>query len=385
MRIGIEVQRIFRAKKYGIDRVCVELIKNLQQIDRENQYFIFTRSGPDSSVIQETANFKIIVLPNVSYPIWEQYLLPKAVKKYDCDILHATSNTAPLFLNIPVLLTLHDIIFLEHRLSDFVFSKATYYQKLGNMYRRFIVPLIVRKSKIIITVSEYEKTKILDYFNFLKPRSITIAHNGVSNHFKPIKTKVTLQKIKLKYKLPDHFFLFIGGKDPRKNTKNTLIAFAKFIHKNASNIKLVVMHHNPKELSEILKQIKQPNLIHHIQSIGYVNEKDLPGIYSLSTLFLYPSKREGFGIPIIEAMACGTAVITSNSSSMPEIAESAAHLVDPENPAEIALAIEKIYRNNTYKQELIKKGSKRALCFNWKNMATITLKSYTRLNMQLNS
>ena len=113
MKIGIEGQRIFRKKKHGMDMVALELIKNLQIIDQENEYFIFVKPDEDSSVLQETSNFKIIELNGGSYPTWEQIALPKAAKQYGCNILHCTSNTAPISTNIPLITILHDIIYME--------------------------------------------------------------------------------------------------------------------------------------------------------------------------------------------------------------------------------------------------------------------------------
>ena len=113
MKIGIEAQRIFRKKKHGMDMVALELIKNLQIIDHKNEYFIFVKPDEDSSVLKETPNFRIIELSGGSYPTWEQIALPKAVKKYGCDVLHCTSNTGPFFTNIPLITILHDIIYME--------------------------------------------------------------------------------------------------------------------------------------------------------------------------------------------------------------------------------------------------------------------------------
>ena len=110
MKIAIEAQRIFRKKKHGMDMVALELIKNLQIIDKKNQYYIFVKPDEDNGVLQETANFKVVALEGGSYPTWEQIALPKAAKKYGCDILHCTSNTAPFFTDIPLITILHDII-----------------------------------------------------------------------------------------------------------------------------------------------------------------------------------------------------------------------------------------------------------------------------------
>jgi hypothetical protein len=113
MRIGIEAQRIFRPKKHGMDVVALELVRNLQQIDLKNKYFIFVKPDSDKQVIHETPNFHIIELNGGPYPTWEQIALPFAVKKYNCDILHCTSNTAPIFCPVPLIVTLHDIIYME--------------------------------------------------------------------------------------------------------------------------------------------------------------------------------------------------------------------------------------------------------------------------------
>ena len=134
MRIGIEGQRIFRKKKHGMDMVALELIKNLQIIDQENQYFIFVKPDEDNSVLRETSNFKIIKLNGYSYPTWEQIALPKAAKEYECDILHCTSNTVPFFTDIPLITILHDIIYMERSYLKTLKSSATTYQKFGSIY-----------------------------------------------------------------------------------------------------------------------------------------------------------------------------------------------------------------------------------------------------------
>jgi hypothetical protein len=145
MRIGIEAQRIFRSNSYGMDIVAIELIKALQKIDRDNQYFIFCRPGSKS--VQEVfpnlqPNFKIIEFSGGDYVFWEQFRLPKKVKQYELDLLHCTANTAPLKLSVPLYLILHDVIYLESINLD----KGTWYQRLGNLYRRWIVPRIVPKA-----------------------------------------------------------------------------------------------------------------------------------------------------------------------------------------------------------------------------------------------
>ncbi|WP_435263102.1 glycosyltransferase family 4 protein [Tenacibaculum sp. nBUS_03] len=379
MIIGIEAQRIFRKKKFGIDRVGIALIKSLQSIDKENQYFVFVNSGPDFIAISETSNFKIVILPSISYPIWEQILLPKAVKKYKCDILHCTSGTAPFFCDIPILLTLHDIIFLERNMMSILFRFGNYYNKLGNIYRKIITHLIINKCSLITTVSNFEKKQIVQFFPKINPLKIKVIHNGVNHFFSQKDDEESFNRTKKKYRLPDLFFLFTGGNDYRKNIKNTLKAFALFMEKNNQNIKIVLLHHKMSEIKYLLKKTNNDKLIENIVLIDYVSDLEMRILYKLSIAFLYTSKREGFGIPILEAMMCGTPVITSNSSSMPEISENSTHLINPNDFEDISNAMCSIYNNVTYRESLIKKGIKRSFYFSWEKMAQQFLNTYQNI------
>lgn len=147
MKIGIEGQRLFRKKKHGMDMVALELIKNLQELDHINDYFIFVKPDEDSSALKATSNFTIVELNGGPYPTWEQIALPNAAKKYGCDILHCTSNTAPFFTSIPLITILHDIIYMESSYLTILRSSASTYQKFGNIYRKLVVPRIVKKKQ----------------------------------------------------------------------------------------------------------------------------------------------------------------------------------------------------------------------------------------------
>ena len=151
MRIGIEAQRIFRKEKHGMDYVVLEEIKHLQKMNLEDTIFVFVKSDVDKC-LKDSENVHIIELKCQNYLLWEQYVLPREAKKYNLDILHCTSDTAPIFCNIPIVLTLHDIIFLESRDK----SNKSLYQNLGWMYRRFVVPKVLKKCKRTITVSNFE-------------------------------------------------------------------------------------------------------------------------------------------------------------------------------------------------------------------------------------
>jgi glycosyltransferase involved in cell wall biosynthesis len=380
MRIGIEGQRLFRKKKHGMDMVALELIHNLQEIDSENEYIVYVSPDEDRAALRSTANFRITELKGGFYPLWEQMALPRAAQNDKCDLLHCTSNTAPINTAIPLVVTLHDIIYMENSYPKILMGAGTAYQKLGNVYRRMVVPRIVHKSEAIITVSNFEKDRIANFFGMKDDSRLKAVYNGVGTHFKPVTDATELSRVKSLYNLPERFFFFLGNTDPKKNTKGTLKAYSDFVKSPGSDILLVMLDYDRPELEKILEQIGDPGLIHRILLTGYVKNADLPAIYSQCTLFLYPSLRESFGIPLLEAMACGVPVITSNTSSMPEIAGDAALLINPFRPEEITAALVKLTTDQTLRNELVRKGISRAAKFSWRSMAENVLAIYSEVS-----
>ena len=379
MKIGIEGQRLFRKKKHGMDMVVLELIRNLQEIDKENEYIIFVKPGEDETVLKESGNFRIEKLSTPLYPLWEQIALPGAAERAGCQILHCTSNTAPVNTSIPLVVTLHDIIYMENSFRRILRGSGSNYQKLGNLYRRFVVPRILRKSRKIITVSNFEKNRIGEFFGMKGDSRLVAVYNGVSEHFAPVSDPGLLKQVKEKYNLPDRFFFFFGNTDPKKNTKGTLQAYSAYLKKTGSNIRLVIPDFDRGELRKILGETGDQNLEEMILLPGYIANTDLPAIYSQCEVFLYPSLRESFGIPMLEAMACGAPVISSTTSCMPEIAGSAACLADPFFPEAIASAMIHLTEDRDYRAALIERGFVRARDFSWRAMAKEVLAIYKEI------
>jgi len=382
MKIGIEGQRLYRKKKHGMDMVALELIKNLQNIDTVNQYIIFVKPDEDNTCIPISPNFKIVELTSsFGYPGWEQIALPKAAYKEGCDVLHCTSNTGPIFSKVPLITTLHDIIYLES--VSILNKEGTWYQKLGNMYRRWFVPTVIKKSKKVITVSNYEKERINNHFGFTDNR-LSAIYNGVGAHFKQVTNVGVLASIKEKYSLPEKFFFFLGNTDPKKNTKGVLDAYGDFNENSPNAYQLVMLDYDEEELQKLLLSINRSELRKNIHLLGYVQNIELPAIISQCSIFLYPSLRESFGIPILEGMACGVPVITSNTSSMPEVAgDDAALIVDPHDPAQITAAIQTLVDDDVLANILSERGILRAQQFSWVVMSQNVLDLYTEVYQEL--
>lgn len=373
MKIGIEAQRIFRKKKHGMEVVTIELINHLQKIDKENEYVIFVKDGEDRECIRETENFKIRTIPGITYPDWEQIHLPKAIRKEKLDLVHFTSNTASLFINIPIVLTLHDIIYLES-----INFSGTHYQNIGNLYRRLIVPKIVKKSKAIITVSKYEKKRIDEHFS-LNNDKVKVVYNAKDSAFKKIVDDDLLNNVKKKYDFPGEFILFLGNTAPKKNSERLIRAYIKYAQKCETPLPLVVLDLARSYILNILKEMEMEKYEDRIITKDYIAHEDLLVVYNLATIFIYPSLRESFGLPIIEAMACGTPVITSNTSAMPEVAGNAALLINPLDEEDIAEKIYSLATDSSLLQDLKEKGYKRSEEFSWEKTAMEVLEIYNKL------
>ena len=373
MRIGIEAQRIFRTNKHGMDYVVLQEIRELQKTDTKNEYFVFVAPGEDRC-LEDTKNVHVIEIGGNFYPFWEQVTLPKAVKELNLDMLHCTSNTAPIRCKTPLILTLHDIIFLEPRDK----SNKSLYQNMGWFYRRFVVPKILKKCKCIITVSNFEKNNIVSKLNIPEER-ITMIYNGYNEWFKP--TQDTNQVYK-KYIDDLGYFFFLGNTDPKKNTERTLIAYSQYLDKSDVKRKLLMADLNKDYLEDIIERNHIENIKNNIVMPGYIVNSDLPYIYNNAFAFLYTSLRESFGIPLLEAMACGTPVITSNTSSMPEIGGKDAIMVNPESPEEIAEKMLLLEKDDQLYKKQEEYGVIRAQLFSWRLTAEQLLNVYEKVYRQ---
>lgn len=367
MRIGIEAQRIFRKNKHGMDYVVLQEILEIQKMDTENEYFVFVKPGEDRCV-ESTQNVHVIELDCPSYPLWEQWALPRAAKRAKVDILHCTSNTAPIWCDLPLVLTLHDIIFLEPRDKQ----NKSLYQNMGWFYRRINVPRILDKCRRIITVSNFEKENIITKLHIPEQRMAMI-YNGYNEWFRPVED---VQGIFRKYIPENGYFFFLGNTDPKKNTERTLVAYSKYLQQSDIKRKLLMADLDSDFLNSIITRNGIENIRNHIVMPGYIVNSDLPYIYNQAFAFLYTSLRESFGIPLLESMACGTPVITSNTSSMPEIGGPDAILVNPESSDEIATMMLRLERDKAFYQKQKEIGLERAKLFSWKKTAEQLMEVY---------
>lgn len=373
MKIGIEVQRLFRMKKFGIEISSLELIKKLKEIEPSHKFVIFAKNDEDRACLETSGNVKIKLVAGKLFADFEQFFLPLAVRREGVDILHCTGNTTPYFCSAPIVQTLHDVIFM-----DDISETDSYYQRFGNHYRRKMVPIVTPRSQIVITVSEYEKERIIQRLG-IADQKIHVVYNGLDEkrfYPRPYNSHVS---VKRKYDLPEDFILFLGNTSFRKNADRVIEAYVQYSRKSDNPMALVAPGLTQDFIINKLSKYKFPFDKQKFITPGYILDQDLSSIYGLSKIFLFPSISEGFGMPVIEAMACGSPVITSNTSSMPEIAGNAAILVDPSSASSIADALLSLSGNESLRLHKIEKGFSNATRFNWTASAEKVLSIYERV------
>jgi len=371
MKIGLDAQRIFRKHKHGMEVVAIETIKKLQELDHENEYVIYVREDQANTAIKETENFKIDCFPSISSPHWEHIGLVKHASRDHLDVLHSMSNTGPLRYQGALMLTLHDIIYLEG-----IKLSGNPYQDVGNIYRKWNVPSIVKKCERIVTVSHFEKYKIMNHFN-LPEEQIDVIYNGVNPIFNADQRFEGTVNSQIQDQIPENFILFLGNTAPKKNTKGMLEAYYIYHQQAAEPLPLMITDLSLDYVHKNMTAKKYKSIQKDLCILHYVPYAQMPQLYSKAQVFMYPSLRESFGMPILEAMASGTPVITSDTTSMPEVAGGNALLADPYSPEDIAHKLSTLLSDGSLMDRLKQKSIQWSKNFTWDKAAKNLIDLYT--------
>jgi glycosyltransferase involved in cell wall biosynthesis len=366
-RVGIDARLAYRR---GVGTYAANLILSLAKVDRRNEYFLFNAPELLRKKISNR-RFHWVDLPFSNAAHYEQVLFPRAAVRAGVDFLHYVDNSATLVGDLPFVLTLHDTMYTRPFAE--VRNDPTLRQRLVDAYKKWSVPRSAQVANAIITVSEFSREQIVTEIG-VDPRKVTVIHEGVDRKFFKRSSRRKSGKI---FKI-----LAQGAADKRKNLSNILKA-AKFLAESEKNFQLVVLGMDEPELrgSHYLREAMELDLGPRVEWAGNVPSEMLNQVYSEVDLFLYPSLMEGFGLPLLEAFACGVPVITSNGTSLPEVAGNAALFVDPKSPRAIAEAMRKVMKKPALRRQLIQRGLKRAKLFSWDKMAKLTLKVYERMEI----
>jgi len=309
----------------------------------------------------------------LNYWLFKFFKRPKIDRLLGVDLFFMPHiNFIALSKESKFILTIHDLSFL--RFKDFFSWRKNFWHKMLNLKN------LINRADKIITVSESSKSDILDLFK-TSPEKIKVIHSGIEDNFRMIdKNDESIIKIRKKYNLPEKFILFLGTIEPRKNISSLIQAYGQLhAHGRYAEYKLVIAGAKGWKNRNIFKAWSESSFVDDIKFIGYVAREDKIYIYNLAKVFVYPSFYEGFGFPPLEAMACGTPVIASYASSLPEILGRAALLIDPYNTADIAEAIDNVIADKELRNDLVVGGLARAKEYKWGKTAGEYIKLFNAI------
>lgn len=367
MKIGYDAKRAF-LNTSGLGNYSRNTLNALQRYFPEHQYTLFTPEIK-AAMLEEQDKFELIA-PDPSHSgfkkaIWRSMQLTDKIQEKNIDLFHGLSNELPKGIHktsTPSVVTIHDLIFIRYPQFYKTLDRAVYFRKTKNA---------CNAATRILAISEQTKNDIIDFVD-IDPEKIEILHQAISPLFFE---NANTAKIKGKYKLPNAFILAVGTVEERKNQ----LSIIKALVKQKIDLPLVLVGNPTSYCNDIHKYIADKKLTDKIIFLKNIPEEDLAGLYQLAELSVYISVFEGFGLPVIESMACGCPVITSNASCLPETAGGAAVLCSPQHIEELGHNIEKILTDTNFRKELIMKGRERANEFQPMKYAEKLISLYTEL------
>lgn len=375
MHVGILAQLLSFREGYrqaGVSRYIEYLLRYLpEELDAESRLLALAgRHGrPHShvSAFPGAVQWEWTRWPTHRIPfriLWEQLAAPVNSAKRHLDLLHGPVNVVPLGGRTPSVVTIHDLAFLVY---------PEQYPAMQRRYLRIMTRASARKARRVIAVSSSTARDVTELLGVPPDRVVTVP-NGVSEDFYPRAGTDELTRFRAANSLPEEFLLFVGTLQPRKNLVGLLRAYAQL--DQSERIPLYVVGATGWMYRAIFEEVTRLGIDQDVRFPGYAASDTLPLWYSAATAFLYPSYYEGFGLPVLESMACGTPVVTSNTSALPEVAGEAGMRVNPDDPGEIANAIRTVLSDSSLREDMSRRGQAQARQFTWKRTARETAAVY---------
>ncbi len=372
MRIGIDA-RFYgpRVGGGGIGRYVAELITHLQLLDQENEYVLFLKKDNFHECVITNPRFSKQLLDVHWYGLQEQRLVPRATRRARVDFMHFPHWNVPIFSRVPFLVTIHDLILLEDAKSARTTTRGPLVHGFKYAGFRTVLENAIHRSRHILSVSDYTKRSILKHFG-VQPDKITVIPNGVLS---PVQTKnISLADLGVY----EPYFLYVGSAYPHKNLEMLMHAFSIFRERNES-VQLVIAGRRDVFSRMLEKEANELGLpIGSVRFIDFPSDEELSKLYSSASLFVFPSRIEGFGMPPLEAMSVGTPVAAARSASLPEVLGNAASFFDPDDIERLSEIMHEALMGGEQTKAMRQAGLRQAEKFNWLNVAEQTLEIYDR-------
>jgi glycosyltransferase involved in cell wall biosynthesis len=353
VRIGIDARKLH---DFGIGTYIRNLLRHLARIDHDTEFVLLCAPDDRDALAGVGENFRPVPETAANYSLAEQFRIPLALKREKVMLFHAPHYVLPPLIGCRSVVTIHDCIHLMF--PQYLPNRLAYY------YARASISLAARRATRVLTVSERSKHDILRFVN-APPEKIDVIYNAYDERFAVEPREEDVIRVRERYQLHDEFVLYAGNVKPHKNLERLIQAFNLVRARGLDHLKLVLIGDEISKYAALRRAVHQHQLHKYVRFLGYMPEETLAVMYRLAGAFVFPSLYEGFGLPPLEAMASGTPVVTSNASSLPEVAGDAAMLVDPYDPEAIADGMYRVLTDEALRRDLRQRGLARARQFSW--------------------
>jgi len=355
MKIAIDARKW---RDYGIGTYVRNVVRHLATVDRETTYFLFCHRADESTLRDLAENFVPVVDDSGGYGFQEHFSIPLKLRRLGADLLHSPHYVLPLLCRVPAVVTIHDCI---HLLFPQYLPTRPAWQ-----YARFMMGSAIRRAALVFTVSEASRNDILRFYPDADPDLVSVVPNAIDEAIVEDPGEEETQRVKERYQIRGRFVLYAGNIKPHKNLERLVAAFGRLKQRPGhEDVKLLIIGDEVNRYGSLRRAVEAAGVRQDVRFFGFVPDRTLAALYRLASVFAFPSLYEGFGLPPLEAMACGTPVVTSNLSSLPEVVGDAAVLVDPYQPEDIAHGLERVLSDDTLRADLSGRGRARAQEFSW--------------------
>ena len=366
MKIAIDARKW---RDYGIGTYVRNLVRHLARLDPDSTYFLLC-DQTDAATLRDLAeNFVPVIDSSGGYTVREQLSIPLHLRRLGVDLFHSPHYVAPVIGLVPTVVTIHDcihLLFPQYLASRF-----------ANRYAHFMIGRAVRKSARVLTVSEASRHDIIRFFPEADPDRISVIPNAIDPSVLEDPGEEERRRVRERYQIGSRFVLYAGNIKPHKNLERLIDAFGRLKREDGfADLTLLIIGDEINRYPSLRRRVVAAGVREDVRFFGFVPDRTLSALYRMASVFAFPSLYEGFGLPPLEAMACGTPVVTSRLSSLPEVVGDAALLVDPYSVEEIARAMGRLLVDDALRDTLIERGYQRAKMFSWERSVRAIHETY---------
>src|SRR5688572_30255095 len=366
MKIAIDARKW---RDYGIGTYVRNLVRHLAHLDRSSTYFLFCNQADESMLRDLAENFVPVIDDSSGYGMREHLSIPHKLRSLGVDLFHAPHYVLPLLCRRRSVVTIHDCIHLLF--PEYLPNRLAY------RYAKLMMGSAVQRSSLVFTVSEASRRDILQFYPEADPERLQVVPNAIDETLLADPGEEEMERVKERYQIRGRVVLYAGNIKPHKNLDRLIQAFGLLKQRPGhEDLKLLIIGDEIGKYPSLRRRVEAAGVRQDVRFFGFVPDQTLAALYRLASVFAFPSLYEGFGLPPLEAMACGTPVVTSNVSSIPEVVGDAAVQVNPEKVFEIARALKNVLLDDALRATLIERGYRQAARFSWDDTAREVLDTY---------